>query len=119
MLPQDTHRLLRQERYNYKDCYVIESTPHEDKDPYSKTISWIWKDRGLPVRVDHYDRKDNLIRTLFHHYWTEVQGVWFPKQSLMKDHEREHMTLLFVNEVQYNAGLTDAIFWPANLEYSR
>ncbi len=116
---QDTHRVLRQETYNYKDCHDIESLPRDVAHPYSKLVSWIWKDRGLPVKVNYYDQKDSFRKTLFYHYWAQVQGVWFPKQLLLKDHKREHTTLLFVSSVQYNTGLNDTLFVPSNLEYTR
>jgi len=39
----DEHKLLREEKLNGDDCYVVESIPKEEEYMYSRTVTWIFK----------------------------------------------------------------------------
>lgn len=119
-LKRDDHRVLREEILNYKECFVIESIPRKDisinqGDPYGKRISWIWKDNWLLLKMEHYDRKGKLLKTL-HNHWKKIQGFWTLTQSLMKDPQRDHMTIIATKDVRYNTKIVDSFFLPSNLQ---
>lgn len=82
--------------------------------PYEKRISWIWKDHWLLLKAEHYDRKGELVKTL-HNHWKKVQGFWTLTQSLMKDHSKDHSTIIATYNVRYNTKLADSFFLPSNL----
>jgi hypothetical protein len=115
----DKHTFLRIEVYNFKSCYVVESVPLLKRDNnQAKRIYWIWKDHWLPLKVDFYDSKGTLERTLYNH-WTQEQRFWTLKQSLMKDHKSQHLTIMRVDKVEYNTKLSDIFFNPSFLSISK
>jgi hypothetical protein len=109
----DSHTLLREDVYNLKPCYVIESIPRPERNNSpAKKISWIWKDNWLPLKIDFYSPEGNLKKTLYNH-WFQVQGFWTRKQSLMKNHETQHQTIVRVDKVKYNTKSSDMYFTPS------
>jgi len=44
---EDTHKLLRTETLEGEECYVVESLPKEEGYMYSKTETWVIKDKVL------------------------------------------------------------------------
>lgn len=119
-LDRDNHKILRKEILNNKECFVIESTPRKDisinqGDPYGKRISWIWKDNWLLLRMERYDGKGKLIKTL-HNHWKKIQGFWTLTQSLMKDQHKDHLTIIATDDVRYNTKIVDSFFLPSNLQ---
>jgi len=48
-LEDDTHKLLREETIDGKECYVVESVSKDEDYMYSKTITWIMKDNFIGV----------------------------------------------------------------------
>lgn len=119
-LGRDNHKILRKEILNYKECFVIESNPRKDipinqGDPYGKRISWIWKENWLLLKLEHYDGNGKLIKTL-HNHWKKIQGFWTLTQSLMKDHHKDHLTIIATDHVRYNTKIVDSFFLPSNLQ---
>ncbi|MBI2876721.1 MAG: outer membrane lipoprotein-sorting protein [Candidatus Tectomicrobia bacterium] len=114
----DTHRIVGQEPYNYRDCYRIESFPRDGDHAYQKRVSWIWKEAWLPLKIDFYDREGRPFKVR-HNHWTKVQGIWTLRQSVMKDLRREEMTILVTQAAVYNTGLKDYLFAPIALEQAR
>jgi outer membrane lipoprotein-sorting protein len=121
-LERDDHRIVGTETLNYKECFVIESIPRElirprKPEPYNKTISWVWKDNWVLLKRDFYDSDGVLIKTLTNH-WAKKGEYWALKQSLMKHHRKDHLTVITIKNVKYNTQLADSLFHPAQLEYS-
>jgi len=65
----DTHTLLKEENIGITACYVIQSTPKDSSFQYSKMIQWIAKDTSIVMKLDLYDAKNNLIKTV------EMSGI--------------------------------------------
>ena len=58
---EDTHKLLKEEKYGKYDCYVVESVPVEkDDSQYSKRVTWVTKDSYVPVKAELYSKKTNI-----------------------------------------------------------
>jgi hypothetical protein len=62
------------ERYSYKwlrdeacgdlECYVVERTPVYEHSGYTEQIVWLDKTDFQPRKLEFYDRKDSLLKTL-------------------------------------------------------
>ncbi|MDR2965812.1 MAG: outer membrane lipoprotein-sorting protein, partial [Treponema sp.] len=65
----DTHTLLREENLNGANCFVIQSVPKDSGFQYSKMIQWIAKDTNIIVKIELYDRRNNLVKTV------EMSGI--------------------------------------------
>jgi outer membrane lipoprotein-sorting protein len=81
---EDTHKLLREEKLNGEDCYVVESIPKENNYMYSKTVVWVSKDKWIGLKKEFYDEDG--------------------------DHLKNHRTMMNLKEVKLNTGIDDNMF---------
>src|SRR6056297_1787457 len=56
---EDTHKLLRTETRNGEACYVVESTPKEDGYMYSKTVTWVIRNKWIGLKKEFYDEDED------------------------------------------------------------
>ncbi|MEM5948028.1 outer membrane lipoprotein-sorting protein [Spirochaetia bacterium 38H-sp] len=119
-IDEDTHTLLREEKYNGQDCYVVQSIPKNLKEAqYQLRISWVRKDNFMPVRVELYETKDRLKKVLTIEKLEKIDGVWTPIITKMENITDKHSTTLTMQKVEYNKKLPDALFTQKFLETGR
>ncbi|HTL99680.1 MAG TPA: outer membrane lipoprotein-sorting protein [Candidatus Omnitrophota bacterium] len=57
----DRHTLVREEKQDGRDCYVVESLPRKPVD-FSKYVTWVDRETSLPLRQEYYDNRGKLGR---------------------------------------------------------
>lgn len=119
-IDEDTHTLLREEKYNGQDCYVVQSVPKNPKDAqYALRISWIRKDNFVPIKVELYETKDRLKKVLTIDKLEKIDNVWTPVVTTMKNVIDKHSTTLTMQKIEYNKKLPEALFTQRFLETGR
>ena len=116
---EDEHRLLREEPMAGWACWVIESLPRESDASYSKKITWIRKDALIPVRVEYFDRMGNLLKTLTASEIFQDGSYWTTRRLEMVNHQRDHRTIITMDEIEYDLDLDESIFTVPALERGR
>ena len=58
------YNYLRSETINGEDCYVLEAIPRDKDSGYTRTVHWLDKAHFRAQRIDFYDRKKTLLKTL-------------------------------------------------------
>jgi outer membrane lipoprotein-sorting protein len=107
---QDNHKLLREEKVDGKDCYVVESTPKEDDYMYSKTITWVMKDNYLGLKREFYDDREKLLKVLTIKKYDKVDGFWTILETEMHNVQKDHRTNMKFTDVQKNKGISNSKF---------
>jgi outer membrane lipoprotein-sorting protein len=107
---EDNHRLLREETVNGESCYVIESVPKDQEYMYSKTVSWIVKDKWIGLKREFYDEDEDLLKVLTVKSYDEVGGYWVLLHFEMHDVQKDHTTKLQLENVQVGEGISDSYF---------
>ncbi|MDY0199717.1 MAG: outer membrane lipoprotein-sorting protein [Tenuifilaceae bacterium] len=107
---QDSHKLLREETIDGKECYVVESTPKESGYIYSKTITWVMKDNYLGLKREFYDDRSTLLKVLTIKNYAKIDGFWTILETEMHNVQRDHKTTIKFTEVQKNKGIPDSRF---------
>ncbi len=112
----DTHSLLRSERLEERDCYVIQSVPKEPTE-YTKRISWIDKKTFLPLKEEYYDAQNEFFRVFTADKIEDIMGAGEEKKALptvtsrtMKNVKTGHRTEVNYKTVSYNLKLKDKDF---------
>jgi len=113
---EDRHSLLREEEVDGYECWVLESVPAEEDATYSKKISWIRKDALTPVRVEFYDRMGSLMKTLQASGITREGEFWTTGKLEMNNHQRNHRTIITIDQIDYNQEMNEAMFTVPALE---
>ena len=73
---EDNHKLLREEKFNGEDCYVVESIPKEKEYMYSRTVTWIIKDKWIGLKKEFYDEDGEHLKTLSVGKFEKIDGFW-------------------------------------------
>ncbi|MEE9430793.1 MAG: outer membrane lipoprotein-sorting protein [Melioribacteraceae bacterium] len=107
---QDTHTILREEKLNDEDCYVIESTPKDEDYMYSKTITWIIKDKWIGLKKDFYDEDEDLLKTLTVDKYEDINGFFIITHTEMKNEQKDHRTIMDLKNVKINSGISKSKF---------
>ncbi|MEA1987480.1 MAG: outer membrane lipoprotein-sorting protein [Candidatus Marinimicrobia bacterium] len=106
----DTHKLLREEEIDGEMCFVVESIPREEEYMYSKTIAWIVKDKWIGMKKEFYDEDDDHLKTLSVKKYKKIDGFWIILQSEMHNIQKEHKTIMKLENVKINTGISDNKF---------
>jgi outer membrane lipoprotein-sorting protein len=112
----DTHTLLKEEAYNGKACYVIESKPKDSSYQYSRMLLWIDKDTKINHKIELYNKRNALIKTAEMSDIKDVQGRLTVHATKMTSHDAGTFTTLFVDVIKYDDQIPDSVFTTGYLE---
>ncbi|MDR3123875.1 MAG: outer membrane lipoprotein-sorting protein [Treponema sp.] len=115
----DTHRIVREEDYRGKPCYVIESVPKDSSYQYSKMIQWIDKDTAVNYKIDLYDKRGTHVKTLEILELKDVQGRLSPMVTKMSSLTQGTSTTVTVDRLEYDGNIPESVFTPRYLETGR
>jgi outer membrane lipoprotein-sorting protein len=111
------HTLVREEKFDDQPCYVIESIPANKSvrsdSGYSKRVSWIRKDIFVTVKALAYDEANELIKEFRFSHYVEVdpeRGKWFARDLEAHNVQRDHRTLIRIDDYKVNVGVKDSYF---------
>jgi outer membrane lipoprotein-sorting protein len=117
------HKVLRQEKLDGRDCYVVESTPKRpevaDNTGYSKRVSWIDKESYVASRGEIYDQSGELLKR------TSAQDVervdakndrYQPMKLIGENVQTGHKTIIEFTNFKANVGVGDELFAARSLE---
>jgi outer membrane lipoprotein-sorting protein len=107
---EDSHRIIGEETLMGEGCYVIESIPVGKGDAFTKTVSWIVKEKWIGLKKDYYDRRDTVYKTLSIEEFEKIDGYWVVTNMLMEDNDRGSSTRIEMNDVSFNVSLEEDFF---------
>ena len=114
------YRWLRDETCAGVECHVVERIPLYENSGYVRQVVW-WDTAEFRFqRVDYYDRKDALLKTLTYDGYQQYEGqFWRPDSMTMENHQTGKATVLNFSDYVFQAGLDDSAFTPARLRRTR
>jgi len=106
-----TYTYLRDEVVNGENHFVIERDPVDPKSGYSKQVAWLDTKEYRVKKVDFYDRKGDLLKTLtVSGYQQYLDKFWRANTWEMINHQTGKATVLNFEQYQFNNGLNDRDF---------
>ena len=106
----DDHKLIREEQFNGEQCYVVESVSKDEEYMYSRTVTWIIKDKWIGLKKEFYDEDEDLLKTLSVKKFEKIKGFWIILHSEMVNVQKKHTTKMELSEVKINTGIPDRQF---------
>ncbi|CAH1535455.1 Outer membrane lipoprotein-sorting protein [Vibrio jasicida] len=106
-------------RFNYlkddaikgQDTFVLEQIPTDKNSGYTKQVVWLDKAHYRPMKVEFYDRKGALLKTLvFSDYKQYLNQYWRAHTMAMTNHQTGKSTELTTSELTFQTGLKDTDF---------
>jgi hypothetical protein len=116
-----TYRWLRDEIYDGRECFVSERFPVDKKNSgYSRMVSWMDKEEYRPHKVEYYDRKNDLLKTLTITGYNQYLGqFWRAGEMFMVNHQSGKSTKLYWSDYHFRVGLTADDFNQNSLKRAR
>jgi hypothetical protein len=113
---EENHKLLKEENLNGTPCWVVQTISKDPKDIYGKRIAWIRQDCLIAAKVDYYDRKQRLLKTLVRSQFVLKDGIWTAMGMKMNNVQEKHQTIIKTISIEYNIELPANFFTVSTLE---
>lgn len=102
------------------ECFVVERVPLYEKSGYTRQIAWIDNVEFQTRKIDFYDRRNALLKTLtFHGYRLYLDKFWRPAKMSMVNHQSKKETDLLWDAYEFKTGLKDSDFTKNRLKSVR
>jgi len=101
-------------------CYMLEQRPLYKNSGYTRQIAWYDTEEYRLQRIDYYDRKDDLLKTLtFSGYQQHLDQYWRAHDMYMVNQQTGKKTRLLYEDISFRNGLTDKDFTQSRLKRMR
>ncbi|MCP4187333.1 MAG: outer membrane lipoprotein-sorting protein [Gammaproteobacteria bacterium] len=106
-----TYKLIGEESCGDWQCFVTERVPAYKHSGYTRQVAWIDKEGYRMMKVEYYDRKKALLKTLTTDSFQQYLGhYWRPSTMDMINHQNGKSTRLEWKNYQFQTGLSDRDF---------
>lgn len=117
------HTLLRTEKIDGLDCYVVESVPASEQvranSGYSRKITWARQDNFIEAKVEYYDLGGRLFKTQVtrrHELIEPEKNRWFALYREMTNHQTGHRTIFSADKFDPKPAVPDELFTTRTIE---
>ena len=115
-----TYKYIKDENINEVDCFVIERYPVDEKSGYTRQVVWIDIDQYRTMKIDYYDRKNSLLKSLtYHDYNQYLDKYWRANKLSMVNHQTGKSTDLLFNDYKFANGFSESDFNQNSLKRAR
>ena len=115
-----TYKFLRDDTLDGLEVFVFERYPVDKKSGYTRQIIWLDKEHYKERKIEFYDRKNSLLKTLvFNDYNQYLDKFWRAHDMYMENHLTGKSTRLVQSDYEFNTGLTDRDFDKNSLKRAR
>src|SRR3972149_2962518 len=116
---EDNHTLLREEKYEGKELFVVKSIPKDEKSAdFGYKGSWIDKGNFVLWKEEYYDKRGALFKVFTADEVKPIQGFPTTVKRTMKNVQTGHWTEAACGGVKYNMGLADGVFSRSSSQFS-
>jgi predicted RND superfamily exporter protein len=92
-------------------CDVVERTPRYEHSGYSRQLSWVDSSVHQVRKVEFYDRRDELLKTLLFADYREYDGgIWRSHDFRMENLQTGKSTRLLYSDYEFRTGLGERDF---------
>ncbi len=107
-----TYQLLKEEEvYQGRPCWVVESLPtpkQARKSNYSRSISWIDKERLLTLKSIVYNRQGKRAKRITMRKVKQIDGVWVAMQVNVNNLISKRMSTIKFSHIAINVDVDDS-----------
>ena len=101
-----TYKYIKDEKVGGIDCFLIERYPVDKDSGYTKQQAWLDKDEYRARKIDYYDRKGQLLKTLTPTKYGKFLGkFWRAHKMNMVNHQTGKSTDLVWSKFKFKTGL--------------
>ena len=106
-----TYKYLEEGEANGSQALIVERVPMDEKSGYTRQIVWYNKDNYRIEKVEYYDRKNQLLKTLVQtEYNKYLDNYWRAGEFQMVNHQTGKQTKLLFEDYAFDTGLEETDF---------
>ncbi|MDJ0806471.1 MAG: outer membrane lipoprotein-sorting protein [Gammaproteobacteria bacterium] len=106
-----TYQYIQDDQLDDTPVFLIERDPVDPNSGYSYQRVWIDQQRYIPLKIEFYDRKQSLLKTLeFRDYRQYLNQYWRANRMFMQNHQTGKSTLLTWEKYAFRTGLDEQDF---------
>lgn len=115
-----TYKYLKDEDLDGHKCFVIERQPAYKHSGYTRMITWLDQAMYMPLKIEFYDRKNELLKTLVQSdYQQYLDKYWRPGKMSMVNHQTQKSTDIYWQDYKFGNGLSERDFDKNSLKRAR
>lgn len=106
-----TYKYIKEDKINGVAALVVERYPEDPKSGYTKQVVWYNKDNYRLEKIEFYDRKSSLLKTLNYVNYKQYLGKhWRAGELAMENHQTGKKTRLIFENYTFKTGLSEQDF---------
>ncbi len=114
------YKFIKDGEVNGRAAFIIERYPQYKKSGYTKMVTWLDKKMYQPLKIEFYDRKKSLLKTLTQHgYKQYLNKYWRPARMEMVNHQTGKSTTLLWTSYKFKNGFKSRDFDRNSLKRAR
>jgi outer membrane lipoprotein-sorting protein len=113
---EDTHTFVREDEYNGRGVYVIESKPVEKYKGFTRKVTFIDRENHLVLREEYYTKGDSPERVFTAEKVETIDGIATPTFRKMENLKKNQYTTVEFSEIRYDIGVDESVFTERSLK---
>ena len=115
-----TYKFIKEDSVNGSSCSLVERYPVDKNSGYVKQQVWFNKANYRVEKIDYYDRKNTLLKTLTYTGYKLYEGkYWRSLNMKMVNHQNGKQTTLKFSKYVFGVDLTEDDFTSNRLQRIR
>jgi outer membrane lipoprotein-sorting protein len=106
-----SYKYLRDDVVDGTKVFVVESTPLYQHSGYSRLETYIDQEEYRQLKIEYYDRNNQLLKTLTNSNWKQYLGkYWRAHKMVMENHQTGKSTELVWTNYEFQTGVDENDF---------
>lgn len=115
-----TYAYLGEDTIDGRPMHKVERRPVDEDSGYTRQVTWLDKEAYRLQKVDFYDRKNVLLKTMtLDDYRSYLDGVWREHEVTVINHQTGKSTDLSIDDYRFDTGLAASDFTRTSLRRAR
>ncbi len=115
-----TYRYLGDATFDGRDHFMVERVPVDERSGYTRQVTWTDEDEYRVFKVEFYDRKESLLKTLtMHDYQQYLDRYWRANRMEMVNHQTGKSTTLSWSDYRFGNDFEESDFTRNSLAKAR
>ena len=115
-----SYKFLGDDKIDDRKTFKLERTPKYEGSGYTRNVVWVDSERYAPLRIEFYDRKNSLLKTLNYSGYQQYKSkYWRADKMEMRNQQNGKSTEINFSKYQFQASVSEADFDPQRLGSAR
>lgn len=102
-------KIIKTEKFEGKDCYVLELKPVKKDISYNKLIAYIDTENFALLKLEFY-KKNKLLKYMIQRDYKKIDNFYIPYTTIMKSVKNDTKTESYIKKLKINIDIADRKF---------